>query len=119
MTAETLREAARLMRGRAESSRAFITPADDWWGEDGLCEAFDLLWGEQDAEMPGRREDAEHIASWHPSVALAVALLLENESHAWESQDARDADVDLSVNLARRRLLTDIARAYLGAEVTS
>lgn len=74
--AERLREAARVMRARAEAatpggprwetepddtlpSRAYIFPADS---------------GSAIASAPV--DDAEHIASWHPAVALAVAELL-------------------------------------------
>lgn len=59
--AELLREAAKLMRERAEAARR-IYP-------DTFTETLSLI-PEDSAQLP-------HIASWHPAVALAVAELLE------------------------------------------
>ena len=102
MSAERLREAATLMRERAEAAR----PGPWWIHDDNDC---DIWWGDQaavravdqdtralrplmsDAEIEAtwdhagcvigsdvdRAEDAAHIASWHPVVALAVADLLD------------------------------------------
>ena len=49
------------------------------------------------------REDADHIASWHPAVALAVADLLQIISWMPSFADPTDMAVALGV-----------ARAYLG-----
>jgi hypothetical protein len=128
VSAETLRRAAALMRERAEAA------ADGPWaavvlGSEGYAVLGDrpaedrrlsrlrvarLGWEDWDTD----KSDAEHIASWHPAVALAVADLLDNEANAMDRADgfARDyAHVQTaSYNDARRRLLTDLARAYLG-----
>lgn len=82
MTAETLRSAAAKIRERAEAATPgpwFVPGADDEYvgpadvvgdGEPGdryiICEHAGV--------------DAEHIASWHPAVALAVADWLEHEA---------------------------------------
>jgi hypothetical protein len=79
MSAEVLREAAALMRERAEyaTTGPWTTP-----------EPEDEYWGPRDVVGPGEPgfryliceragNDAEHIASWHPAVALAVADWLE------------------------------------------
>lgn len=60
-----LREAARLMRERANG----IETHPDWWDE----HAEDWL-----LKTSGTPQLAEHMASWHPAVALAVADLLDN-----------------------------------------
>jgi hypothetical protein len=128
MSAETLREAARLMRERAEAA----TPGpwrftdseavnDVWDGgmvvvstdADPIANVLDE-WYEPDPGEPAPINDAEHIASWHPAVALAVADAL-----------------DLAANLAPPdphhgnercetcgwvSALASVARAYLGEQ---
>lgn len=80
--AETLRRAAALMRERAEAA----TPGP-WLVEDDEIE-FNVLVDEggpgvmyvarqfNQGHSEGER-DAEHVASWHPDVALAVADWLD------------------------------------------
>lgn len=69
MSAELLREAAAKMRGDAQS---VVTP---WYS---VAQLIDTL-----PAIPAHRlADAEHIASWPPSVALAVADWLEAEATA-------------------------------------
>jgi len=96
MSADIVRHAAALMRERAEATQHSL----GWY----QVNAFALIGFPQ--------QDRVHIASWHPNAVLAVAMLLDNEANAMES-----ADEGLAVtpyNNARRDLLTDIARAYLG-----
>jgi len=117
MSAETLREAAALMRKRAEAA----TPGP-WWGGGGkgpvrrkqqvaLVGVANMRGqGEKGciavlAGLNGHRaDDAEHIASWHPAVALAVAELFENLADHWGQ-----------VGPMSRVGLLKIATAYLGA----
>jgi len=64
VSAQILREAAALMRSRAE---AVATPEGD---------ALTESWADASREfIPGA--DGEHVASWHPAVALAVADWLD------------------------------------------
>lgn len=116
--AEEIRSAAKLMRERA----AAATPAPwfprgdgDWY----VCsEAYGLVTtGIHDEPGGGHlvmverdHRDAEHIASWHPIVALAVADALDNEAGAAELLGG-DAD---AINLPDERILK-VARAYLAA----
>lgn len=51
------------------------------------------------------KRDAEHIASWHPDVALAVAKLLDNLAVDYEAIDLDGDTADDAFALAR---------AYLG-----
>jgi hypothetical protein len=102
MSAEVLREAAALMRERAEAV------GEGPWESYALPDAGPKRWtmtgvGVVDDEMGHRIEamfpaDATHVASWHPAVALAVADWLD-----WCAQ--RDA--------FNGRALA-VARAYLG-----
>lgn len=108
--ADTLRGAAALMRERASNESI---PASPWYIEDDDY-AFNVL--APDPEMPDAPWDvardvpsnddasplAEHIASWHPAVAFAVA--------DWLDVTARDVGTS---SLAYHRALA-VARAYLG-----
>lgn len=101
MTAELLREAAAKMRKRAEAA----TPGpwrftdseavDDVWNGgivvvsadgDPIANCEDE-WYESDPGEPAPINDAEHIASWHPAVALAVADWLDECARLWEYGD--------------------------------
>lgn len=107
MSAEVLREAARLMRERAEDA----TPGE--WVQNGfeyddIDDSFTY-----DIGMSGTastlgyaytKGDAEHIASWHPTVALVVADWLEHAANAYHSEFA-------SLSFAGE---LQVARAYLG-----
>lgn len=92
-SAETLREAASLMRERAEAALASAPGDANWHAVSSLM---------ADGKTP---RDAEHIASWHPAVALAVADWLESEVNEWG---------DLPHMLNPHALA--VARAYLGSE---
>ena len=106
MSAEVLRRAAALMRERAEAATPGrwvrsgssietdheCSPDHDCWpvGDtysgmkpDGSTYPRDL-----------NRADADHIASWHPAVALAVAKALDDVAQAWEICDGWATDPD-------------------------
>lgn len=119
MSAETLRRAAELIRARAEAATG------DIWGwrhfgddPESMCRVVyypprpsvdwrviaDDIWGP---------DDAAHIASWHPAVALAVAewldIMAEDYAPYWAEPYA--APFVPVIERAYR-----VARAYLGAE---
>ena len=95
MTAETLPEAARVLRERAEAA----TPgpwslAEDWAyvasGSDGVIHGYyegdcpacgDEIKDEASVALGG--EDAQWIATMHPGVGLDLADLLETLGSAW------------------------------------
>lgn len=112
---ELLRHAAFHMR-----DRAFAATPGPW-----LARRSGVVGVEQPAEIGGhmlfeswqcddgnhadkRREDAEHIASWHPSVALAVADWLE---HCAEVTENKEVSFGLRVAINSHALI--VARAYL------
>ena len=93
MSADILREAAALMRSRAEAENSRGWYKVDFNEGDG--HPYRPLWGVSneayfdppaDEDVPwlaveihtGLEATAEHIASWHPTVALAVADWLED-----------------------------------------
>ena len=92
MSSEILRRAAALMRERAEA----VPPEglSDCWFD---AEASDL--------MHLRSHDREHIASWSPAVAFAVA--------DWLDREVEWADIG-AANSPQPEALA-VARAYLGA----
>lgn len=79
MTVEKLREAAALIRSRAEVA----TGASHHWDSNpahvGVGRVFcgQVLVAKTDETMGGEHANAEHIASWHPAVGIAVADWLE------------------------------------------
>lgn len=123
MSAETLRRAAVLMRERADG-------ATDAWGGDPWT-AGQIGWDARqgttyDVHMDlalvaaaGCEELAEHIAGWHPAVALPIAALLE--ALAQRAEDIADATptAEFGERVAQYNLTgyaeaLDVARAYLG-----
>jgi len=104
--AEILREAAALMRSRAEAASKGPWTAVDAanataiWREGSANPGWPLVF---DPELT--MEDAEHIASWHPAVALAVAN--------WLEATADEVDMLGGFSDADAAGLT-FARAYLG-----
>lgn len=106
MSAEVLREAAALMRERAEAATptpwvvkrahpdmpAYVAH-EGWWVIASRTEQW----------------DAEHIASWHPAVALAVADLLDAQAAIIEEHGAF-FDIE---GMGDANALA-VARAYLG-----
>ena len=88
MTAETLRRAAALMRERADDAvlawgeRPWVTTGLGWDDRQGTT--YDVTSPEGLVAATPCEELSEHIASWHPAVALAVA--------AWLDRTARVVD---------------------------
>lgn len=118
MSAEKLREAAALMRERAEKATSDVCPA--WTSAvvrhiarncDIDCEYLDCEHADDEAPIWDRYDDAAHIASWHPAVALAVAdwldLMAEDYAPYWSEPYA--APFVPVIEKAYR-----IASAYLG-----
>jgi hypothetical protein len=98
MSAEILRRAADLMRDRAQHVLDEIANP-----------------GVVNSQFPGCPPwigDAEYIRSWHPTVALAVAVWLDAMASRAESKIAHGGN-DSAVWAHERHALT-VARAYLG-----
>lgn len=105
--AETIRRAAGLMRERAEGINLIfpwraegrvVTATQDFDGDD---PDWDMGFG---VAVCTRQDEAEHIASWHPLVAAAVADWLDAAAKLYEDPTRRVVG-----NHALK-----IARAYLG-----
>jgi hypothetical protein len=112
--AETIRRAIEQMRATAQtaigawSGEPWSTGQIGWNDPHGTT--HDVRAGGSHVASAGAEELAAHIASWHPTVALAVADLLD---HIYADIDNEDelADDDLyRYELAALRL----ARTYLG-----
>lgn len=102
MSAETLREAARLMRERAEC----LAPVR-WEGSPhGDVHTTDTDW----VCDSGSGETAEHIASWHPDVALAVADWLDSTAN--DVEHVHSPVYNLTSTTVARAVA--VANAYLG-----
>lgn len=104
MTAEMLRRAASLMRERAEGATSggprWETGPDEMHGP---SHAIVYPADSDSAVAFAASDNAEHIASWHPAVALAVADWL----------DACALVCEVKADAVKHHALT-IARAYLG-----
>lgn len=106
MSAEILRKAAALMRERASAA------TDGPWASsivDSLPIVFDARAIPEpvvyDQEL--RPGNAEHIASWHPAAALAVADWLDSQADLWGHPGYIDSV--FAIHPA-----TTVARTYLG-----
>lgn len=102
MTAEKLREAARLMRERAKAAGTNWP----WYDPEDVAEALQPM--ADGYNNPG--DDAEHIASWSPAVALAVADLLDTIAVGLE---ARGVTAHIKPS---ERAAFEAARTYLGEQ---
>jgi len=128
VSADLLRRAAALMRGRAEAATS-----GRWFGvtgpggypnevrtgngpDAGLPILFDSRHLIGSAHYM-RGADAHHIASWHPAVALAVADWLEREGSAWQQVIADHPGLAEASekNIAKSDALA-VAKAYLGGD---
>lgn len=132
---EELREAARLMRERAQMA----TPSP--WRESGVDgNRYAALVADQ--PHPDRMKgggwqwdegyggcligeslmatDRAYIASWHPAVALAVADWLDAEATIWDHLDALRIEVSktkgavISIPYSSQNEALKLARTYLG-----
>lgn len=120
MSSDLLREAAAKMRERAEAATpgpwearhggySWIALYDD---EDSIPEGESLPSFEPGGSATPA--DAEHIASWHPAVALAVADWLERAADEPWCCDECKFGPDHPENVAHGALA--VARAYLGRD---
>lgn len=102
MSAELLRRAAKEMRERAEA--AVLACGDEPWRVEFGYPGYDVsnTVGVRVIDN-GAEETAEHVASWHPAVAVAVAGLLDEEAYGEENGHFDASHLALAV-----------ARAYLG-----
>ena len=117
MSAETLRRAAALMRELAENAEPGVWKL---WGMQVMADTsgtsnVDLATPVTNCHTPSTTDrllhtgNAQHIASWHPAVALAVA--------DWLDVVADDGTADYDLINSEGEALT-VARAYLGGEPT-
>jgi hypothetical protein len=135
MSAEVLREAAALMRERAEAAtpgpwsaadeHGLLGPdASPAWCVSNMRPGYKSMSptegyigdvAETSLGFPEQRDrdNAEHIASWHPAVALAVADWLEFYAFTFESREAAKGDVP---SVAVNPFALAVARAYLGSD---
>lgn len=126
MSAEILHRAAALMRERAAAAASGPWAIDDWKPKGSwpriMADSGESLTGKDilvaHAYYPGGRgESAEHIASWDPDVALAVADLLDHAAARAESKIEHGGWPEPVWSHERDALA--VARAYLGGEATS
>ncbi len=105
MSAEVLRRAASLMRERAQAATDAPWVVERAHPDMPAYVAHEGWW-----VIASRTEqwDAEHIASWHPAVALAVADWLDSAADRFDQATTlAGADADHAVT---------VARAYLGSD---
>jgi hypothetical protein len=110
MSAETLRKAAALIRERAPHA------SDSPWTVDARPDGRTWIDQPEDRHaisMHGMPANAEHIASWHPAVALAVADWLDTVA-AWELCDALMGESFVGPCADTAKVALTVARAYLG-----
>ena len=113
MSAEVLRRAAREMRERAEAATWTNMPWD--------VDEIGAVWTQEDDGQPvpissqSTDEDAAHIASWHPAVALAVADLID-ELLRGLSVFGELSDDDPQWSKSTASSVLSLARAYLGEQ---
>lgn len=132
MTAvDDLRDAASLMRKHAEAATAgswWVYDGQPWYGNEARIRQFDADAADDTADEVAWDEelkhagtlfhgdvvsaaDSDHIASWHPVVALAVADLLDFFADAAESGN----DIPALRGRGLEQALV-VARTYLGRE---
>lgn len=135
MSTEELREASALMRERAEAASpgpwvqhtaaleadtAVFDGIGNWVTNVDNCAntAERAIIGGESVCSDQAVPNGEHIASWHPAVALAVADWLEREADEHERHVARSIKIT-SIRTAyaddRARHALAVARAYLGS----
>lgn len=117
--AQELREAARLMRGRAQAASGGNWVAGGI-GDYGWSVSADLpfpapqgVLSIETHDSEQGRADAEYIASWYPPVALVIADLLDAQARQLELSDGLHCFTD-DPNAVAEALR--IARAYLRSQ---
>ncbi len=91
MSADLLREAANLMRERAEAASPspwseYGYPVETVTGEGGESTVRDPDGFDVALMTSDQFDDCPHIASWHPAVALAVADWLEATADEFDTE---------------------------------
>lgn len=121
--AEELRAAAKAMRERAEGCEPrrwhWNAPRDKRYPQQVRSDGNVTLIAECYIDPGHRPYEAEHIASWHPLVALAVADFLDaagNDAGAAVMRDDGEPDLDWCDEPGTIVQALKIARAYLGSE---
>lgn len=116
MSADLLREAAALMRQRAEA--ATPGPWERRWGFPAYVSGPGPTVTINDLTGDTEIEDAEHIASWHPAVALAVADWLDAAYADWHHSEHSLSAASVRAMSGGQNLpdgmALAVARAYLG-----
>lgn len=121
MSAEVLRQAAALMRERAEGAR-LACGDEPWDGDAGLSwndargTVYMIGAGPVNVADAITEESALHIASWHPAVALAVADWLESVAGANTSPDEDVPHAGRTIAHIDADAALAVAHAYLGSE---
>ncbi len=122
MSAEVLREAASLMRRRAERVSPGRYGFTSKWTTPTTMLTRIVRKGRVVAEARGSESlyDLDHLSYWHPAVTLAVADLLDTAgADLWAhgplccDDGCMDCDDDMWMPHVRRALA--VARAYLGS----
>lgn len=116
MSADLLRRAAALMRERAQSVGGEGYWPSPWESVHHLGKGR-ILDSEQDDVLDYDWIDAglaDHIASWHPAVALAVADLLDDSALSWDRYI--EAGGGRAAEYPRWHNAIVVARAYLEEE---
>ena len=121
MSADILREAAALMRSRAGSVEAAAVPTPwralprldsenfGWVVASGVVDAdYDNTVAVCSFDFEGGT--SQHIASWHPAVALAVADWLDRVASMWDTTSGFPPFDVLAVDALY------VANTYLGAD---
>ena len=117
---EVIRRAIVLMRSRAEAATdggpRWETAPDEMHGPSRSV----IYPADSDSAVAfAGSDDAEHIAAWHPAVALAVADWLEHQAVADEFHERQDADNEFADGYTPRagtiRALV-VAKAYFGED---
>lgn len=119
-TGETIRRAAALMRERAEGCEArgwhWEALGDKGYPQRVTSDGNVALIAETFIDPAHRPYEAEHIASWHPLVAVAVADLLEEVARQYDAPSCDSPD-GVCNGCERREDFNDalwLACAYLG-----
>lgn len=112
MSSDLLRRAAKEMREKAEA--AVLACGDEPWLFDYGYPGYDVSNSVGVAVVEnGTEETAEHIASWHPAVALVVADWLDNEAGHYDAS-VKGLDVRPEQAESAYSFPLAVARAYLG-----
>lgn len=127
MSAEILREAAALMRERAEgaadrSPSPWLLGTEDPTGKVFAAGVVTLTDHNEELSVAEgfSAQECQHIASWHPAVALAVADWLDATAaeHESDAVDPRLCEFFAEFNTAADIAAITVATAYLGQEAS-